>query len=122
MIMFTQAASTVFAVPDGENFMVVNALASPGAMSTFVITECEYNGEQAKVALQPLQMSGFYWNTGQNLANLPYPITLGPTQETFILTGSSDGVTIQTAFTPPGPFIHGYDTGTQVLTYGHPSP
>lgn len=129
MIMLTQADSTVYIAPIAEPGGVVNLVVRgtppPGAISTFVVTIQETDGETTKVSLQPLGMDG-YWVTGQNIAGLAYPIIVGPNPETFLLTGSLLGgqITIATAFSPPGSAIWGYNpqTGASVLTYGHESP
>lgn len=124
MLLITQGGLTVYVAPDGQpqpvNLVVIGT-PPEGAVATFVVTASSPSGNQTKVSLQALNM-GSYWSPGQNAAGQTYPIVLGPTPQTFIITASVDGYTIQTAFSPPGPFIHAYDPGTQVLTYGHDSP
>jgi hypothetical protein len=130
MVMFTQANSTVYVAPAAEPGGVINLVVTgkppQGAISTFILTIQGTDGETTKALLQPEGMDGFYWVTGQNIVGLAYPIILGPSPETFILTGSIEGgeITIATAFSPPRPFIWGYNpaTGARVLTYGHDQP
>lgn len=123
--MITQGNSQVYVAPlptpEGVVNLVVVGTPPQGAVSTFVVTACENSGNQVKVSLQGLNM-GVYWNAGQNEASQAYPIVLGEAPETFIITGlPPSDYTIQTSFSPPGTFIHAYDPGTQVLTYGHDS-
>ena len=127
LVMFKQDDDFVYVAPSGDpnaDSLVVTGKPPQGAIDTFILTIQGPPAEPMKVLLQPLGMAGAYWVTGQNIVGLAYPIILGANPETFIITDLSPGVTIATAFNPPGSFIWGFNpkSGARVLTYGHDRP
>jgi hypothetical protein len=126
MIGITQMNGTRAAVvPLGDGVSGIKMLpSSQGGSSIHVITMYEYGGgNQAALSLQPQGMQS-YWSAGQSTAGIMYPILLGANPGQFILTDEGQGqISIQNVATPPpGPFIHAYDSGTNVLTWGHDAP
>jgi hypothetical protein len=126
MVTITQDNLTAYVVWTGPlpgQYAIANGTPPQGAISTFVLTVYGWSEGLTKVSLQPFGMDGYYWTAGQNVEGIAYPITLGPEQETFILAETIDEyTTIQYTVTPPGPYIHGYDSGAKLLTYGHDQP
>lgn len=76
---------------------------------TFVVTMYDYNAPQnsAKISLRSSVAPVGYWAAGPSVQGFHCPLVIDAAKPGhFLLTDTGRGISIQTSFSPPDPFVH----------------